>query len=127
MWDTIVGQAFNGTFKHGQTGYEADCEFDAENNCFNIKEGQFISTNFGYVRLESENPVSFLLDIETNGSSELRITYNDEQRIINLNESEVVNLEFPKNTDRQFEIFVVSRNHFKTNRHFRYNIKIIYV
>lgn len=108
LWDTEVGQSFNGTFKHGKTGYEADCEFDAENNCFNIKEGQFVSTNFGYVRLESENSVSFLLDIETNGSSELRITYNDEQRIINLNESEVVNLEFPKNIDRQFEIFVVS-------------------
>lgn len=108
MWDTIIGHAYNGTFKHDECGWDTNAYFNRQDKYFKFEKNNYIKTCFGYVREREDKKMNILIDIKTNQETELVVKYNNEKHNISVNKNEKLILPFSGNSDRNFELKLLS-------------------
>jgi len=82
LWTTYAGHVYNGTFKFSAEGWETD-GYIKEGRLY-LKPQQYISTNLGYVRLDSDKSWNILIEYSALKDCELSILFNNNTQAIPL-------------------------------------------
>lgn len=86
LWTTVSGHIYNGTFKFGTEGWETDGIYD--NGRIKLNLFQSISTNLGYVRLDSSLTWNIYINYSTSKSSKIILRFNNTNEVIKLERGE---------------------------------------
>lgn len=81
LWSTFAGHIYNGTFKFDAEGWDTNGYINK--GTVLLKPQQHISTNLGYVRLDSKKSWNILIKYSAEKDSKVCIKFNDETQTVN--------------------------------------------
>lgn len=82
LWTTYAGHVYNGTFKYESEGWETDGY--VHDNQADLKIGQSISTNLGYIRLDDNKTWNILIKYSANTDSKILVKFNNTNEVVSL-------------------------------------------
>jgi len=107
LWDSVNGQVYNGNFKFGIKGWETNGYYSDIEHLVTLNSGEFISSNFGYTRINDNDKHSILLHVHSVQNARLSVFLGDVEKILNIEPKESYQsfvLEYEQNLNKKFKI-----------------------
>jgi len=95
LWSTYAGHIYNGTFKFGSEGWETNGYINE--GVLHLSASNYISSNLGYVRLDSNRAWNILIDYDAEETGKLFVTFNDTCQAIDFQAGKNNRIKLPYN------------------------------
>lgn len=82
LWSTYAGHVYNGTFKFGAEGWDTDGQII--NGDLLLNSSNYVASNLGYVRLDSNRKWNILLEYSSAEDAKILISFNNTSQVVNL-------------------------------------------